>query len=129
MYSWCDNHKLVMNGRNQIRNVIFAKNTYDRKLYNMKKRIIMTAIVLVTSLMILTSCGNETYDKADNINEDYGNGYFTTIKKWGNSDMMYRIVYANDTGVEYMIAKGYYRFSITPLYNADGTLKIYEEEN
>lgn len=47
----------------------------------MKKRIIMTAVVLVTSLMILTSCNNKTYDKADNIHEDYGNGYFTTIKK------------------------------------------------
>lgn len=95
----------------------------------MKKQIIMTAVVLVTSLLILTSCSNKTYDKADNIHEDYGNGYFTTIKKWGNDTMMYRIVYANDTGVEYMIVEGYRRFGITPLYNADGTLKIYEEEN
>lgn len=95
----------------------------------MKKQIIMTAVVLVTSLMILTSCNNKTYDKADNIHEDYGNGYFTTIKKWGNDCMVYRIVYANDTGVEYMIVESYRRFGITPLYNADGTLKIYEEEN
>ena len=95
----------------------------------MKKRIIMTAVVLVTSLLILTSCSNKTYDKAANVHEDYGNGYFTTIKKWWNDSMMYRIVYANDTGVEYMIVEGYRRFGITPLYNADGTLKIYEEEN
>lgn len=96
----------------------------------MKKQIIMIAIVLVTSLMILTSCSNKTYDKADNIHEDYGNGYFTTIKKWdGMYRIEYRIVYANDTGVEYMIVDGYRKFSITPLYNADGTLKIYEEEN
>lgn len=93
----------------------------------MKKRIIMTAVVLVTSLMILTSCSNTTYDKADNVHEDYGNGYFTTIKEWNNG--MYRIAYANDTGVEYMIVDGYRKFGITPLYNADGTLKIYEEEN
>lgn len=95
----------------------------------MKKRIIMTAVVLVTSLMILTSCSNKTYDKADNVHEDYGNGYFTTIKKWENDTVMYRIVYANDTGVEYMIVEGYRRFGITPLYNADGTLQIYEEKN
>lgn len=93
----------------------------------MKKQIIMIAIVLVTSLMILTSCSNMTYDKADNVHEDYGNGYFTTIKKWNNG--MYRIVYANDTGVEYMIVDCSPRFGITPLYNADGTLKIYEKEN
>lgn len=98
----------------------------------MKKQVIMIAVILVTSLMILTSCSNKTYDKADNVHEDYGNGYFTTIKKWGNDGMYrieYRIVYANDTGVEYMIVDGYRKFSITPLYNADGTLKIYEEEN
>lgn len=91
----------------------------------MKKRIIMTAVVLVTSLMILTSCNDKTYDKAANVHEDYGNGYFTIIKKWNN----YRIVYANDTGVEYLIVnlEGGYKFGITPLYNADGTLKIYEE--
>lgn len=91
----------------------------------MKKRIIMTAVVLVTSLMILTSCSNMTYDKAANVHEDYGNGYFTIIKKWNNG--MYRIVYANDTGVEYMIVAGGNIFGITPLYNADGTLKIYKE--
>lgn len=91
----------------------------------MKKRIIMVAVVLVTSLMILTSCSNKTYDKTANVHEDYGNGYFTIIKKWNNG--MYRIVYANDTGVEYMIVEGYRIFGITPLYNADGTLKIYEE--
>ena len=95
----------------------------------MKKQIIMTAVVLVTLLMILTSCNNKTYDKVANVHEYYGNGYFTTIKKWGNGGMMYRIVYANDTGVEYMIVEGYRRFGITPLYNADGTLKIYEKEN
>lgn len=93
----------------------------------MKKQIIMTAVVLVTSLMILTSCSNKTYDKADNVHKDYGNGYFTTIKEWNNG--MYRIVYANDTGVEYMVVDDYRKFGITPLYNADGTLQIYEEEN
>lgn len=49
----------------------------------MKKQIIMTAVVLITSLLILTSCSNKTYDKAVNVHKDYGNGYFTTIKKWG----------------------------------------------
>lgn len=93
----------------------------------MKKRIIMTAVVLVTSLMILTSCENDnhSYNNADKTHKDYGNGYFTTIKEW--DDGMYRIAYANDTGVMYMIVSCSHRFGITPLYNADGTLQIYEE--
>lgn len=95
----------------------------------MKKRLLAIAITLVTSLIILTSCESDNYNNADKTHEDYGNGYFTIIKKWGSDSMIYRIVYANDTGVEYMIVEGYRRFSITPLYNADGTLQIYEEKN
>ena len=92
----------------------------------MKKRIIMTAVALVTSLMILTSCSNTTYDKADNVHEDYGNGYFTTIKEW--DDGWYKIVYANDTGVMYFVYDGCKQYGITPLYNADGTLQVYHKD-
>lgn len=90
----------------------------------MKKRIIMTAVVLTTSLMMLTSC-DESYSEANSVSSDFGKGYFTTIKEW--DDGMYRIAYANDTGVMYMIVSCSHRFGITPLYNADGTLQIYEE--
>lgn len=46
-------------------------------------------------------------------------------KPWG---VDYCIVYANDTKVKYLI--GYYTnmFGITPLFNADGSLQIYNEE-
>lgn len=92
----------------------------------MKKQIIMTTVVLVTSLMILTSCSNKTYDKADNVHEDYGNGYFTTIKEW--DDGWCKIVYANDTGVMYFVYDGCKQYGITPLYNADGTLQVYHKD-
>ena len=39
----------------------------------------------------------------------------------------YYIVYANDTKVKYFVKWTGYQFGITPLYNADGTLQIYEE--
>lgn len=39
----------------------------------------------------------------------------------------YYIVYAKDTKVKYFIERTGYQFGITPLYNADGTLQIYEE--
>ena len=45
----------------------------------------------------------------------------------GYSSPMY-MVYAKDTHVKYMIVIGHYRAAITPLYNADGTLQIYEGE-
>lgn len=40
----------------------------------------------------------------------------------------YQFVYAKDTKVKYVIATSHYQAGITPLYNADGTLQLYEEE-
>lgn len=76
----------------------------------------------------LAGCGT-TYQQAtgqteSNASGDFGNGYFTVIAEWDS----YQVVYANDTKVKYLIFNsGKYRFDITPLYNADGTLQIYEE--
>ena len=39
----------------------------------------------------------------------------------------YKIAYAKDTKVKYLIIVSGYKFGITPLYNADGTLQVYEE--
>ena len=50
------------------------------------------------------------------------------ITMWNNGDATYRIVYANDTNVKYMIITYGYKMGITPLYNADGTLQIYNGE-
>lgn len=79
-------------------------------------------------IVCLVWCG-ATYQEAtgqeeSNASGDFGDGYFTVITEWGS----YQIVYANDTKVKYLIFdSGMYRFGITPLYNADGTLQIYEE--
>lgn len=92
----------------------------------MKKRLLIVALVVV--MVVLAGCGT-THQEAtgqteSNTSDDFGNGYFTAIAEWDS----YQIVYANDTKVKYLIFdSGMYRFGITPLYNADGTLQIYEE--
>lgn len=94
----------------------------------MKKRLLSVALAVVM-VVYLVGCGT-TYQEAtgqaeSNTRDDFGNGYFTVITEWGNG---YYIVYANDTKVKYLIFdSGMYRFGITPLYNTDGTLQIYEE--
>ena len=75
----------------------------------------------------MVGCGT-TYQEAtgqteNNASGDFGNGYFTVIAEWTG----YQIVYANDTKVKYLIRSAGYQYGITPLYNADGTLQIYEE--
>ena len=45
------------------------------------------------------------------------------------SDSFYLIVYDNDTKVMYHMSNGSYnRGNLTPLYNADGTLRVWEEK-
>lgn len=94
----------------------------------MKKQLLTMALVVVMSVC-LVGCGT-TYQEAtgqteSNTSDDFGNGYFTVITEWGSG---YRIVYANDTKVKYLIInRSQYLSGITPLYNADGTLQVYEE--
>lgn len=63
----------------------------------------------------------------DNTEYSLCGNYFTLITEWDDSGAIYRIVYAKDTKVKYFIAKSGYKFGITPLYNADGTVQVYGE--
>ena len=92
----------------------------------MKKKI---ALVLILCIMTAMLCGCATSYEEANTNPDnyFSKGYFTVIKSWGGIDYPFEyLVYANDTGVMYYVFLGGSRGGITPLYNADGTLQIYE---
>lgn len=91
----------------------------------MKKKFLSMMIAL-SIVLCLTGCGT-TYEEAVGQGKDnFAGGYFTVISKWGPASNYY-IVYANDTKVKYFVNSSGYRWGITPLYNADGTLQIYEE--
>ena len=77
-------------------------------------------------IFILVGCGS-SYDEAEKSNDDFANGYFTTIKEWGNNNTHYRLIYANDTKVIYLYISDGYGKAITPIYNADNTLQLYEK--
>lgn len=95
----------------------------------MKKRLL--GIVLCGMLALsCVGCGGQTYQEATNAieaSEDFADGYFTIITEWG-SIPTYRIVYAKDTKVKYFVFFDGYRGGISPLYNTDGTLQIYDGE-
>ena len=86
------------------------------------------ALVLILLVATLCGCSSATYNEAKTSNMySFSNGYFTVIKEWGDTlHSVERIAYANDTGVMYYIFSKGYQGGITPLYNADGTLQIYE---
>lgn len=97
----------------------------------MKKGMKYIALLLCL-VCVLTACGT-TYQEATSdtstASKDLGNGYFTIVTEWSDVGSTYYIVYANDTKVKYLISSSGYRFGITPLYNSDGSLQVYEEEN
>ena len=93
------------------------------------KRFIASLLVLILLFFTLTGCGSTSYKEAEEANGSEGqfSGYFTPVKQWGSGmDSHCYIIYANDTKVMYFYYWDTHRSGITPLYNADGTLQIYE---
>lgn len=89
----------------------------------MKK--IFLIMLLVSIIMIFNGC--ESYEEASGknpLNEDFANGYFTTLTEWSDG-RTYRIVYAKDTKVKYLVIIGDSGSGITPLLNPDGTPQLY----
>ena len=93
----------------------------------MKKKICL-ALVLCLVVTMLCSCSSSYEEAKTSDMYAFSDGYFTVIKEWdgGVNYPLEQIVYANDTGVMYYTYAYGYRGGITPLYNADGTLQIYE---
>lgn len=87
-------------------------------------------IILLMSCMVLlfgfTGCNS--YEDAYKIERSYFGDYFIAIKMWDDLNGNYIIAYAKDTKVKYLIWYTGYKGGITPLYNADGSLQVYEED-
>lgn len=95
----------------------------------MKKKIALVLVLCVMTTM-LCSCSSSYDEPYTNSDSNFGNGYFTVIRWWdGGIDFPTEyILYANDTGVMYYAFRTSHAGGITPLYNVDGTLQIYEGE-
>jgi hypothetical protein len=79
----------------------------------------------------LTSCGRNYNNADEDIKSVFGD-YFIKIQEWEDFKFGdFAIVYAKDTKVKYLIWLNTYgsgSSKITPLYNADGSLQVYEED-
>ena len=91
------------------------------------KRILIFAILFGLLALLLTGCARSNVSP-DFIDTSVVN--FVLIKenvKVGDMDAYrHNLYYDSITGVIYMETYGVYVCSVTPLYNADGTLKILE---
>lgn len=91
------------------------------------KRILIFAILCGLFALFLTGCARSNVSP-DFIDTSAVN--FVLIKENVNVGDMnsyhHSLYYDSTTGVIYMVTYGTYVYSVTPLYNADGTLKIWE---
>lgn len=87
----------------------------------MKKRLLIVALAVVM-VVCLVGCGSSVESKADN-----DNSMFVCIE----TTDYWKIVYHKETKVMYAVNKNTWNNAgcgvFSPLYNADGTLQIYEE--
>ena len=95
----------------------------------MKKKIALIFALCIMAAM-LCSCSTSYNEAKSSDTSAFSDGYFTVVKEWdgGVNFPLERIVYANDTGVMYYVYALSYTGGMTPLYNADGTLQIWEGE-
>lgn len=92
----------------------------SKKIY----MIIATVVITLIMAICLVACGNTGNYYGFNIQG-------TNLVCIGTSITFstgYALYYDKSTKVMYMFVKHGYGAGLTPMYNADGTLKLYEEE-
>lgn len=84
-------------------------------------------IVLMVLALTLTGCEAKSiaYDNGEKV--IFGNFVVLEILEDPNDGWVY-IMYDKETKVEYYYILAYNRAAMSPIYNADGTVKIYEGE-
>ena len=86
-------------------------------------------LIAIFAAFTFTYVANKSNKVRQEPDDTYLNGRFTVIETHNDFDGSYMLVYANDTGVEYLVITNINRYGITPLYNADGSLQVYEGYN
>ena len=91
----------------------------------MKKKILLLTTSVILS-MGLAGCASNS---ASNSFSCLANDFTVVEEKESNFLGDYsKIIYDNETKVEYLIIYDGYRCGITPIYNADSTVKVYQEK-
>jgi len=83
------------------------------------KRILLLSFLIVSIML----CGCSTSDGTKIIN----NQFVVISKDFNFDDGRLYITYDKDTRVMYYVVHCAYKYSICPIYNTDGTIKVYEE--
>lgn len=96
--------------------------------YEAGEKIMKRLLVLLLTILLLTSLTSCDEHKAtvENPSRQIDTLVFIGSQKNAQNDKFY-YYYDKDTKVMYVVHEGLYKSGITPLYNENGTLKLYEE--
>lgn len=90
----------------------------------MKKKI--TAIVLGLTLCFgMTGCGKGDIEPQTSY---FGNKYIDLVTIYEDDVIGTEVLYDKNTKVMYFVKYSGSQFGITPIYNSDGTVKLYDGE-
>ncbi len=90
----------------------------------MKKKILVVILGL-TLCLGMTGC---TKGDIEPENSDLGNRYIDLVTIYKDEGHNTEVLYDKNTKVMYFLKWSGYQFGITPIYNSDGTVKLYDGE-
>lgn len=100
----------------------------------MNKKILAALLGLMLCFGII-GCGGNIESKANDVGNDSITKYFNLVTvceedlySLGMVAGSEKIVYDKNTNVMYYIYDYSYQWGITPIYNSDGTVKLYEKK-
>ena len=91
----------------------------------MKKKILVVALALVLCFG-MTGCTKGDIEPESSC---LANKYIDLVTIYKDDKYGIEVLYDKNTKVMYFVKWSDYQFGITPIYNSDGTVKLYDEEN
>lgn len=83
------------------------------------------ALITALTLTVLTGCSGHDVEPEQS---SVANKYIDLVVIYENLSQQTEVMYDKNTGVMYFHRDSRYDSFITPIYNSDGTLKLYEEK-
>lgn len=97
---------------------------YQQKGSIMKKKILVVVLGL-TLCFGMTGC---TKGDIESERSTLGNKYIDLVTIYKDDNYKTEVLYDKNTKVMYFVKWSGYQFGITPIYNSDGTVKLYDGE-
>lgn len=88
----------------------------------------MKKIALIMALGLITLTGCCSGHDVEPTQSSAANKYIDFVVIYENLSQQTEVMYDKNTGIMYFHRYGRYDSFMTPIYNADGTLKLYEEK-